>query len=62
MDRESNFIAGVTYRVSRNVSLTAEGGRIERESSAAGVSFVDSRAMLFLGYSTGPLYTVRSRR
>jgi hypothetical protein len=61
-DRERNFTLGVTYRVSRNVSITTEGGRIERASSVAELSFVDNRALLLLGYSTGPLYTVRSRR
>ena len=61
-DRENNFTVGVTYRVSRNLTITTEGERIERGSSTAGASFVENRAMLLLGYSTGPLYTVKSRR
>jgi hypothetical protein len=61
-DREKNFTVGVIYRVSRNVSITTEGGRIERESTVPGLSFVDNRAILLLGYTTGPLYTVRTRR
>jgi len=61
-DREKSLTVGVTVKVSRNISLTAEGGRIERESSTSNRSFVDTRAMLLLGYSTGPLYTVKSRR
>ena len=59
-DREKDFTLGVTYKVSRNVAFTAQGGRIERETGGTG--FVDNRAMLLLGYSTGPLYTVRTRR
>jgi hypothetical protein len=58
----------VTYRLNGNVSVTVEGGRNQRESTAPSTSavpstsFVDRRVMLLLGYSSGPLYEVRSRR
>jgi len=53
---------GVTIKISRNVSLTAEGGRIDRKDANPAQSFVDSRALLLLGFTSGPLYTARSRR
>jgi hypothetical protein len=61
-DKDRNFGAGVTYRLNQNVTIAMEGGRTERESTKASSSFVDNRVMLLLGYSTGPLYTVQSRR
>jgi len=61
-DRDRNVTAGVAYRLNRNVTMTMEGGRVERQSTAPSSSFVDNRVMLLLGYSTGPLYQVQSRR
>jgi hypothetical protein len=61
-DTERTSGVGVTYRLTRNVNLTVEGARFERASTALLSNFVDWRAMLLLGYSTGPLYTVQSRR
>ena len=60
-DVERNIGVGVTYRLTRNVSVVAEGVRTESESTALG-NFVNRRAMLLLAYSTGPLYGVQSRR
>jgi len=60
-DVERNIGVGVTYRLTRNVSVVAEGVRTESESTALG-NFVNRRGMLLLGYSTGPLYAAQSRR
>ncbi|MGC2518191.1 MAG: outer membrane beta-barrel protein [Burkholderiales bacterium] len=61
-DEDRNFFAGVDYRLNRNVTITMQGGRTERQSTAPSSSFVDNRVLLLLGYSTGPLYSVQSRR
>jgi hypothetical protein len=61
-DADRNYSAAVTYRLSGNVTVTMEGGRIERESTAPSASFVDGRVMLLLGYSSGRLYEAQSRR
>ncbi len=61
-DQDRNFAAGVAYRLNRNVSVTMEGGRTERQSSVDLNSFVDNRVMLLLGYSSGTSYEVRPRR
>ncbi len=57
---------GVTYRPTRNLSVSAEGRRLERDSKlppdVPSQNFVDRRVMLLLGYSTGPLYVASSRR
>jgi hypothetical protein len=54
-DRYSTL--GVTYRLTPSLFVSAEGGRIERESNVSTQSFLDSRVLLLLGYSTGPLYS-----
>jgi hypothetical protein len=54
--------AGVGYRLSRSLTLTAEVGQEERQSNVPGAAYVDRRGMLLLGYSTGPLYSARPRR
>jgi hypothetical protein len=59
-DREKGL--GMTYRMGRSLTLTVEVGEIERQSNVPLTAFVDRRAMLLLGYSTGPVYTPRSRR
>jgi len=61
-DTERRIGAGLSYRLSRSLTLTAEAGREQRQSNVEGGSYVDRRAMLLLGYSTGPLYSARSRR
>ena len=61
-DTDRNYNAGVTYKLNGNVSLTMEGGRVQRESNAPSVSFLDRRVMVLLGYSTGALYESRPRR
>jgi hypothetical protein len=61
-DVERNTSVGATWGLSRNVTLTFEGGRIERATTGPLGSSVDWHGMLLLGYSTGPLFTARSRR
>jgi hypothetical protein len=61
-DKDRTLSAGVVFRLNRNLTITAEGARIERHSTVPFNSFVDDRVMLLLGYSTGPLYDARSRR
>jgi hypothetical protein len=61
-DTDRGYSMGVTYRLNRNVTVTMEGGRIERKSTVPLSSFVDNRVMLLLGYSSGALYQVRPRR
>ena len=57
---------GVNYRLTPNLSVSAEGRRLERDSKlppdVPSQHFVDKRFMLVLGYSTGPLYIASSRR
>jgi hypothetical protein len=59
-DRDTRL--GLIYRLGRSFTLTAEAGRMERESTSPANTYVDRQAMLVLGYSTGPLYSARSRR
>jgi len=61
-DTERRIGAGVSYRLSRSLTLAAEAGQEERQSNVPLQSYVNRRAMLLLGYSTGPLYSARSRR
>jgi len=61
-DKYRTGTLGVTYRITPSLFVSAEGGRIERESDVPLQSFVDSRVMLLLGYSTGPQYTAAFRR
>jgi hypothetical protein len=55
---------GVTYGLTPNLSISAEGKRLERDSNidVPPQSYVDNRFMLLLGYSTGPRYSAISRR
>jgi hypothetical protein len=61
-DRERTTSVGVNHRLTRNVNASVEGVRIGRASTAPSNTFVDWRVILFLGYSTGPFYTVQPRR
>jgi Putative beta-barrel porin 2 len=60
-DKDRNFGAHLTYRLNRNVTITMEAGRAERNSTVPLASFVDRRVMLLMGYSSG-FYEVQSRR
>jgi len=61
-DTDRNYSAAVSYKLNGNLTVALEGGRVERQSTAPSVSFVDDRVMLLLGYSTGALYESRTRR
>jgi len=61
-DTDRDMQAGVRYKLGRTLSLTLQAGRIERHSNVPQQSFVDNRAQLILGYSTGPLFTPLPRR
>jgi len=61
-DTGREMAVGMVYKLGRTLSLRLEAGRQERQSSAPGLGFVDQRAVLVLGYSTGPLYLPQSRR
>jgi hypothetical protein len=61
-DADRNRGVGVTYKLGRNLTFTVEAGQTERQSTVASATFVDRRALLVLGYSTGPLFSPRSRR
>ncbi len=61
-DTDRNYSAAVSYKLNGNLTVALEGGRVQRQSTAPSVSFVDDRVMLLLGYSTGALYESRTRR
>lgn len=64
LDREDtnrNYILGADYKLNSNLTFRLEGGVAQRESTAEGASYTDRRALLLLGYGTGP-FDVRSRR
>jgi hypothetical protein len=72
-DTERTTSAGVAYRLTSNVNVTFQFMRIERQTTAPpatpqgvavpqGGNFVDWRVLLLVGYSSGPLFPVQSRR
>jgi hypothetical protein len=61
-DKERTYGASANYRLSPNVTIIVEGGRIDRQSTVSFSNFRDDRVMLLLGYRSGPLYEVKSRR
>jgi len=60
-DTDRNYEARVTFSVNRNVTVSVQGGRSERQSTAPLNSYVDNRVVLLLGYSSG-FFDVQSRR
>jgi hypothetical protein len=58
-DTANNSGVAVTYGLTRNVNITVEGARLEQSSTLPGNNFVDRRVVLFLTYSSAPLYSVR---
>jgi hypothetical protein len=60
-DTDRNGTLGVSYRLTPGLFVSAEGGRIERESNVPLQSSLDRRVLLLLGYSTGPLYSPARR-
>ncbi len=61
-DVERNSTVGATWAFSQTMTVSLEGGRISRTTTGPLGGSVDWRAMLLLGYSTGPLFDPRSRR
>jgi hypothetical protein len=61
-DADRDTAVGAIYKLGRTLSLRLEAGRLDRHSSVPQQSFVDRRAMMVLGYSTGPLFSPQSRR
>jgi hypothetical protein len=61
-DTDRNTGLGVIYKLGSSLTAAVEAGQTERQSTVPTASFVDRRAMLLLGYSTGPLYSARPRR
>jgi putative beta-barrel porin BBP2 len=60
-DMDRNVGVTADYMINRNLILTISGGRLERESTAPGNSFIDQRFMLLLGYTSGR-FDLRARR
>ena len=64
-DTYRTLALGVTYRLTPNLSVSAEGRRLERDSNlppdVSPQGYVDNRVTLLLGYSTGPLYSPNRR-
>ena len=56
-DTDRTSTLGVTYRLAPSLFVSAESGRIERESNFPQLSFLDRRVSLLLGYSTGLPYS-----
>jgi hypothetical protein len=60
-DVERDHRIGVSYLLTRNLSLMAEGEYVEDASTAPQASFVNRRTMLVLAYRSGPLYEPKLR-
>jgi hypothetical protein len=61
-DADRDMALGLIYKLGRTLSLRLEAGRLERQSNLPNTSYVDHRAMMVLGYSTGPLFSPQPRR
>jgi len=60
IDRDTGV--GADYKVNRNLAITLAGNLVRRDSTEPGVSYVDRRAMLLLGYTFGQQFQMQSRR
>jgi hypothetical protein len=61
-DTDRDTVLGMIYKLGRTLSLTLELERLARNSDVLAQNYVDRRAMLILGYSTGVLFVPRPRR
>lgn len=61
-DVEWEAILGLRFNLNQNFSLYLEGGRSAYETTAARGNIENTRVMALIGYSSGRLYTARSRR
>ena len=62
VDVDRNVALGARFAVNQNMSASVEAARTVHETTSALGGFVNSRVMLILGYSSGPLYAARTRR
>lgn len=61
-DVEWETIVGLRFNVTENISLWLEAGKSAYETTAARGNIDNTRIMALVGYSSGRLYTARSRR
>lgn len=61
-DQDQELGVRLSYRVQRNLVVTTDARRTERDSSVATADFVDKRFFVSLMYSTGSLYNPSTRR
>lgn len=61
-DTDRDYSASAEFKVNRNLTITLLGNLVSRDSTALGVSYVDRRAMLLLGYTFGQQFVMQSRR
>ena len=61
-DVERLATLGATYRLTPNVTFTLTGAKQDRETTAATGAYKDWRVTFLVGYSTGALFPVQSRR
>lgn len=61
-DTDRNFLASLEYKLNQSLVVTLVGNLVRRDSNAPGVSYVDRRAMLLVGFSFGHQFEVQSRR
>lgn len=61
-DQDQEFGVRLSYRAQRNLVVTTDARRTERDSSIATSDFVDKRFFVSLMYSTGSLYNPATRR
>ncbi|HZF20111.1 MAG TPA: hypothetical protein VE008_10430 [Burkholderiales bacterium] len=61
-DVERLATLGATYRFTPNITFTLTGAKQDRETTAATGAFKDWRVTFLVGYSTGALFPVQSRR
>jgi hypothetical protein len=65
LDREDvdhNYLATLEYRPNQNLTVTLVANSIKRDSTAPGISYVDRRGMLLVGFTFGHQFEVQSRR
>jgi hypothetical protein len=61
-DTDRNFNMSADIKPGRSFTVTLLGNILRRDSTVDGVSYLDKRVVLLLGYSTGQQYDIRSRR
>jgi hypothetical protein len=59
-DADRNYGASVEFKINRDLTLSTVAGQAQRQSTAAGQSYVDRRVLVLLGYSSN--YELRFMR